>query len=127
MTYYETYPLLTTTTGGESNPIEQETPVNVGAIVGGVLGGLAGLILLIVIAFLAFKRYKNRTQNDSNNEITMKFLGKELQDIVVLERLGGGRFGDVYRGMWNVNEVALKKLKNEEDFENFQKEAQILQ
>lgn len=36
-----------------------------------------------------------------------------IQDQVqLLHRLGGGQFGDVYLGLWNGQEVALKKLKN---------------
>ncbi len=45
----------------------------------------------------------------------------------IYERLGGGQFGDVYRGLWqNSIVVALKKLKYKEQSELFEKEANIL-
>lgn len=47
--------------------------------------------------------------------------------ILVLERLGGGNFGDVYKGIWNgATIVALKRLKTEEQLEEFRREAILL-
>jgi serine/threonine protein kinase len=44
------------------------------------------------------------------------------------ERLGGGKFGDVYRGIWHgTTETALKKLKNSRDSAKFEREAKLLQ
>jgi hypothetical protein len=63
----------------------------------------------------------------------------ELKDIKIYERLGGGNFGIVYRGLWQVQleilqfsifqdttPVALKKLKNKEQFTEFIHEAEAL-
>ena len=52
---------------------------------------------------------------------------KKITDIEVLERLGGGQFSDVYRGLWmGTTVVALKQLKKEEQLDEFMKEALIL-
>jgi len=54
--------------------------------------------------------------------------GIEIKNIVIRERLGGGNFGDVYRGIWmDTTEVALKKLKSVEHIEEFALEASTLQ
>ena len=51
----------------------------------------------------------------------------EVSDIEIKERLGGGQFGDVYRGVWQgTTAVALKKLKNIGQFESFVTEASML-
>jgi serine/threonine protein kinase len=39
---------------------------------------------------------------------------------------GGGDFGDVYYGEWDGTPVALKQLKNDEDYDNFVSEAATL-
>jgi hypothetical protein len=50
-----------------------------------------------------------------------------LQDVDILERIGGGFFGDVYRGKWNKSIfVALKKVRKEH-LASFEGEAQTLQ
>jgi len=51
----------------------------------------------------------------------------DVENITVMERLGGGNFGDVYRGEWNGNtDVALKKLKSTEEMQSFFREATAL-
>jgi len=51
----------------------------------------------------------------------------QIDNIKILERLGGGNFGDVYRGIWNgTTDVALKQLKSKEHFEEFLHEASML-
>jgi len=43
----------------------------------------------------------------------------------IQERLGGGKFGDVYKGLWNGTAVALKTLKSGE-LSEFESEVQML-
>jgi len=51
-----------------------------------------------------------------------------VENIEIKERLGGGNFGDVWRGLWNgQTEVALKSLKVEEKLQEFMREAKMLQ
>ncbi len=60
----------------------------------------------------------------------------KLSNLKVLERLGAGNFGEVYKGNseltltsvgeWEGAPVALKKLKSLDDFVEFEKEASVL-
>lgn len=48
-----------------------------------------------------------------------------LKDVDIKQKIGGGKFGDVYKGLWKGTiEVALKKTKV--DNGEFEKEAQTL-
>ena len=62
-----------------------------------IIGGIAG-----IISFLRYRRLK-RKLNDlqlEKGKITKNF--SELKDVKIFERLGGGNFGVVYRGLWQV-------------------------
>lgn len=49
-----------------------------------------------------------------------------LRGIEIKQELGSGKFGEVYLGEWRGTPVALKKLKNGQDMEEFYREAGIL-
>jgi len=51
---------------------------------------------------------------------------KTIDDVKIQERLGGGAFGEVYRGVWQGGDVALKKLMAEDE-KGFLNEAHVLQ
>ena len=83
-----------------------------------------------------------------NNPAHLSLVPKnKIKDIQILQRLGGGKFGDVFKGMWQVNynisllckinnlfimiiqgttEVALKILKTGESNKEFEKESKLL-
>ena len=49
------------------------------------------------------------------------------EHIEILERLGGGHFGEVYRGRWRgTTDVALKRLKSSQHLEKFLQEVMML-
>jgi len=48
-----------------------------------------------------------------------------LEDVEIKEKLGGGNFGEVYRGVYRNGDVALKKLKGQ-DQDSFVNEAAML-
>ncbi len=51
---------------------------------------------------------------------------KKMTNIEVLTRIGGGHFGEVYKGLWQGTPVALKTIKLEDQGEDFQREAELL-
>eukprot|EP01114_Cavostelium_apophysatum_P018373 TRINITY_DN5676_c0_g1_i1.p1 TRINITY_DN5676_c0_g1~~TRINITY_DN5676_c0_g1_i1.p1 ORF type:complete len:932 (-),score=119.97 TRINITY_DN5676_c0_g1_i1:18-2813(-) len=113
-----------------------------GPIVGGIVGGL--VLFGAIIAFVIVRRkraprnelprYDTRGSmdipmkpyNNSASRLSVEVF-PEIKDVTVGERLGGGHFGEVYRGTaWgDTTQVALKRLK-EEDASGFISEAAML-
>lgn len=50
----------------------------------------------------------------------------EVKNVKIKEKLGEGHFGDVFRGIWKGAEVAMKKLRSEQDYDDFSKECLVL-
>jgi len=50
-----------------------------------------------------------------------------IDGVTIKERLGGGSFGEVYRGEWSGVSIALKMLKSRDDLNTFENEANLLQ
>jgi len=50
-----------------------------------------------------------------------------LKSITVGAKIGGGNFGDVYKGDWKGTPVALKFFRNEGEFNELEREAAMLQ
>ena len=48
-----------------------------------------------------------------------------LSNVVIGKKLGGGNFGEVYRGTWDGSEVACKKV-SQDQAEEFRREANLL-
>ena len=84
-------------------------------------------IIVIVIAFFLLRERKRKNSTlVSRNSISLE-TRFQIKDIQIQNRLGGGNFGEVYRGLWkSITPVALKKLKDEEQLKEFEKEAEIL-
>ena len=69
------------------------------------------------------KSNKNEIVNQSISQATGNFM---LRDCVIIEKIGGGSFGEVYKGiLQGTTEVALKKLIKEQ-VDEFINEASIL-
>jgi hypothetical protein len=100
------------------------------------------LILVAIIVLVLFRRNRNNTQTDSNSISLTIHPNSSLKNIKVEELLGSGNFGEwmstsvltlneligsVYRGNWEGTPVALKQLKSVEQFEEFAREAVLLE
>jgi predicted Ser/Thr protein kinase len=61
-------------------------------------------------------------------ELEMKNTLPVISGVTVTIKLGGGNFGEVFKGEWKGTFVALKKLKSSasQDFEEFAKESTML-
>ena len=98
-----------------------------------VLIGLLVLVIIIIVVIVLVVRKKKRSRVNSHSHSliephsALELHTLVLDDIVIKERLGGGNFGDVFRGDWNGTAVALKLLKSEDHFKEFQREAEMLQ
>jgi len=56
----------------------------------------------------------------SNSSSSMSLIGiDKISGIEIKQTLGEGKFGQVYLGIWEGTEVALKKLKTTEDEQEF--------
>ena len=84
-----------------------------------VLGciGLVVLVALVIAAFIFLRRRQRRKPKEPESEpepesnlLPMAPVKQAeppvksiMSNIDIKERIGGGNFGDVYRGLWNVN------------------------
>jgi serine/threonine protein kinase len=63
-----------------------------------------------IFLFMRRKRAVKDTQSLGLNEME----SDAITNVEIGERIGGGNFGDVYKGTWNRTPVALKKLKQDQ-------------
>jgi len=110
-----------------------------------VPSGLGVLILVVIVVILVSLRRRKTKRNtlsfdsaffgnipvsppepgmDVNSESSYS-RWNTIKDVEIKEKLGGGNFGVVYRGIWHGGEVALKKLAKEDE-ESFFNEASVL-
>jgi hypothetical protein len=77
---------------------------DVPVITGSVVGGIAVVALIIIVAVYLHK--KQRQPNDTNSTeqqpMELGVVVSTLKDVTVMEKIGGGAFGEVYRGLMNV-------------------------
>ncbi len=127
LTYDEPEMVKTTTTGSKS---PQHSPLNLLIIEIVVPIGVLILLLASVTIFCLAKRRRNVV------EIPL-LTTWNIKNVVVLDRLGGGHFGDVYLGVLDVRieitltmqgttRVALKKLKSVDSSDEFHQEVAVL-
>jgi hypothetical protein len=94
----------------------------------------AFIIGVILVAFFLSRRklrkVKRRlTASESLvRQSALDFTEIKADGIEVQHRIGGGAFGDVYKGLYlGTTEVALKKLSKDADIREFEQEASMLQ
>ncbi len=90
-------------------------------VIPAVVGGVLLLVLLVGIVWCR-KRY-----HESEETLLELTEWQQIRQVGILQRLGGGQFGDVYKGLMEGNtEVALKKLRSNDFSREFQNEVKIL-
>lgn len=89
----------------------------------------AGVVVLCLIIIVVFILLRLKRARDRHEDIPLSHKVKNIKGkITVQEKLGGGNFGEVYKGIWNdTTPVALKQLKDENDIQGFLNEATLLQ
>ena len=87
----------------------------VGALIGIIVAGV--LLLFVIVGFSLFFLYWRRRrastprENQLDRSISLKRMGvKNLKNVEILECIGRGSFGEVYRGKWMDSNVALKGI-----------------
>ncbi|MEM3062175.1 MAG: protein kinase [Nitrososphaerota archaeon] len=127
-----TCPNGTTSTPGSSSCSEEDSKDPISGISSAAkiavvtIAAVFGLALIAILIILARIRFSKKRQGD----LELVDIGHwtVIQNIEIGNRLGGGNFGDVFKGTWNgTTTVALKKLKSSEHLEEFAKEADVLQ
>ncbi|PRP85757.1 hypothetical protein PROFUN_06351 [Planoprotostelium fungivorum] len=99
------------------------TPAVVGIAVG------VSIFVILVVASLVYlllfirKRNHKRLQRKQMLSTLDRLL---LKDVTVQGIVGQGNFGKVYRGEWNGAKVAIKGVRNEDDFRDNQFKEEIL-
>jgi len=95
----------------------------VGIVISIVVVGV--IIVLAVVLFLKYKRKRKINGDNSAKTILKEVVPNEnyklLNEVQILEKIGGGNFGEVYYGKWNGT------TKASEHFEEFVQEASMLQ
>jgi serine/threonine protein kinase len=103
-----------------------------------IIGVVVGAIILAIIVLVAVFAIRRQKKSDSTSDdipleapygesISSLNTWKTLDNITIGKRLGEGNFGDVFKGNWHGTDVALKLLKSEEQFADFEREASLLQ
>mmetsp|Transcript_13854 Transcript_13854/g.19241 ORF Transcript_13854/g.19241 Transcript_13854/m.19241 type:complete len:752 (-) Transcript_13854:300-2555(-) len=108
----------------------------------GIIAGVGSCLVLsaVLVAFLLIKKRSNRQQQWHNSDkqseqytisISLGSIQTDsaisISNIQIQEKLGGGNFGEVFKGIWNgTTPVALKKLKSREQLQEFAQEAKVL-
>lgn len=88
------------------------------------------LVFITCIVLIVFLVKKLKSPSNNLLELQAEHVDESLfikeNDIQLGVRLGGGAFGEVFEGTYQATKVALKKLHDESQFEEFISEAKIL-
>ncbi len=138
------------TTGRLGAAHSTNTTNNFSIIIGGVLGAVVVIISVTLVHYVLrslsqlayFLLFRRRKDIQPDVELVPKtapnYQLDMLQNVTVAQRLGGGHFADVYKGVMNVSafeckliikqtiHVALKLLRDDEHMDEFRRESAIL-
>ncbi len=64
-----------------------------------VVVGVIGIAIITLLALLLVRRRRGETSRGESSLVQLGDL-KSIQEVTIKERLGGGNFGDVYKGHW---------------------------
>ena len=119
------YNVSLTSTGSSSSASASGSTSSSANTIAIVLGVALGL--LVVGIAVAFGIYWRRKYKRHDVEMLQMVAWAQIDNVKILDRLGGGNFGEVFRALWNgTTDVALKQLKSKEHFEEFLHETNML-
>jgi hypothetical protein len=98
-----------------------------GKVSAGVLVSV-GVVVVIVVVWLVIRirlRKHQRLLLEHSHAMTMDDV-IEISNVEIEQALGAGNFGQVFKGKWAGNLVALKKLKDMSKLKEFLDEAKLL-
>ena len=75
----------------------------IGGIVGGTIGVLSFLVCITAIVVFIVQRRSEKEYMSNALELEERSVTK-VKDVIILNRLGGGTYSDVYKGEWQVRE-----------------------
>src|SRR5690606_18344956 len=97
-----------------------------------VIIGIAAVIILLGVAVFIAVWWRKTKQTNKGMEmyavgVDLSTSSGSITDIEIQQQIGGGNFGEVYRGLWqDTTVVALKKLKGIEQLKEFETEVNAL-
>ncbi|PRP83641.1 hypothetical protein PROFUN_03796 [Planoprotostelium fungivorum] len=111
-------------------PIVPKKGLSNSAIAGIVIGTILFVLILTGVGVYIFITLRKRSRRERQREMMLQMLDQLLiNDVTVEGIIGQGNFGKVYKGDWNGTPVAIKGVKNVDDFQDnqFKEEIKLLQ
>ena len=103
---------ITTITKVLGNGVESDNSNQSLIIIISVIGCIVIIAIISVIILIVYRLKKNKQKKDTNEIILhgIKINKFENNDIRILDKIGEGNFGQVYKGKWKEIDVALKLI-----------------
>lgn len=107
-----------------------------GVTFGSIVGVIVGIVAIVVITLQKHRKRGKIQSEDMNNmqsnqfqcvnySVPTKLLA--IKNVKIQTAIGDGNFGTVYLGEWDGAKVAAKKLKGQEEWKAFAREAELLE
>ncbi|PRP82404.1 hypothetical protein PROFUN_10180 [Planoprotostelium fungivorum] len=111
-------------------PIVPKKGLSSSTIAGIVVGVILFILILAGVGGFIFVVMRRKWKKEKQREMMLQMLDQLLiRDVTVEKIIGQGNFGKVYKGDWNGTPVAIKGVKNQDDFQDnqFKEEIKLLQ